>query len=73
MYTNTGSSVRFGGRQGEDDILDFGDGQRILVPETENTLRPDLGQNIGTASFTIFHTYPGNGSYIVSYREPQPQ
>lgn len=70
VYTNTGSSVLFGGRVGEDDILDFGDGESILVPETPNTLRPDLGPAIGTASFTIVHTYPGPGVYTISYREP---
>ncbi len=70
VYTNTGSSVLFGGRVGEEDILDFGDGVTMLVPETPNTLRPDLGPNIGTASFTVVHTYPGPGEYTISYREP---
>ncbi|HEX5172227.1 MAG TPA: gliding motility-associated C-terminal domain-containing protein [Cyclobacteriaceae bacterium] len=70
VYTNTGSSVLFGGRTGEEDILDFGDGESMLVPETPNTLRPDLGPAIGTASFTIVHTFPGPGVYTISYREP---
>jgi hypothetical protein len=70
VYTNTGSSVKFGGRPGEEDILNFGDGTWELVPETDNTLRPDLGPNIGTASYTTFHTYSGNGRYMISYREP---
>lgn len=70
VYTNTGSSVLFGGRPGEEDILDFGDGQFVLVPETENTPRPDLGPNIGTAQYKVIHVFPGNGTYTISYREP---
>src|SRR5437870_1582633 len=54
VFTNTiNTNVLFGG---EDDWLDFGDGVRILVPETQNTLRPDLGEGIATASFTTTHT-----------------
>lgn len=69
VFTNTkNTSVLFGG---EDDWLDFGDGSKpILVPETPNTLRPDLGEGIATASFTIEYTYPGFGEYIISYSEP---
>lgn len=68
VYTNTiNTNVLFGG---EDDWLEFGDGKRMLVPETPNTLRPDLGEGIATASFTITHTYSGNGKYVISYSEP---
>ena len=68
VYTNTiNTNVLFGG---EDDWLDFGDGNRMLVPETENTPRPDLGEGIATASFTITHAYSGNGRFVVSYSEP---
>ncbi|MBT1702323.1 gliding motility-associated C-terminal domain-containing protein [Chryseosolibacter indicus] len=76
VFTNTiNTNVLFGG---EDDILDFGDGgdpdrdgrPGILVPETQNTLRPDLGEGIATASFTYEYTYRGNGTYIISYSEP---
>jgi hypothetical protein len=69
VYTNTGSTVRFGGEQ---DILNFGDGTWELVPETENTPRPDLDAEgtVATASYTTFHTYPSTGTYIISYREP---
>lgn len=70
VYTNTGSSVLFGGLAGEEDILDFGDGTWILVEETPNTPRPDLGPNVGTASRTYTHTYSGNRRYVISYREP---
>ena len=69
VFTNTkNTNVLFGG---EDDWLDFGDGSpRILIPETKNTLRPDLGEGIATASFTILHTYSGFQAFIVSYSEP---
>lgn len=69
VFTNTiNTSVLFGG---EDDWLDFGDGSRPrLVPETPNTLRPDLGEGIATASYTIEYTYSGYGEYVISYSEP---
>ncbi len=69
VYTDTGCGsgcVLFGGVQ---DVLNFGDGQTVLVPETENTPFPG-GINIGTASRTFFHTYPAIGSYTISYLEP---
>jgi hypothetical protein len=73
VFTNTNNTnVLFGG---DDDILDFGDGSDpdgdgrvgILVPETENTMRPDLGEGIATASFTIDHIYSASSSYTISY------
>lgn len=67
VYTNTASPVLFGGSQ---DVLDFGDGDFVLVPETPNTSLPEFGPNIGTASFSIVHTFPGPGTYIISYLEP---
>lgn len=68
VFTNTiNTNVLFGG---EDDWLDFGDGIRIRVPETPNTLRPDLGVGIATASFTTLHTYSGFQAYTISYSEP---
>lgn len=68
VFTNTiNTNVLFGG---EDDWLDFGDGTRMLVPETPNTLRPDLGEGIATASFTVFHPYAGSQEYTISYSEP---
>jgi hypothetical protein len=68
VFTNTiNTNVLFGG---EDDWLDFGDGTRVLVPETPNTLRPDLGEGIATASYTILHTYSGFQQYMISYSEP---
>jgi hypothetical protein len=69
VFTNTiGTNVLFGG---EDDWLDFGDGsQPFLVPEQQNIPRPDLGEGVATASYTIRHTYPGFQSYTISYSEP---
>lgn len=66
VFTNTASTVMFGG----DGILDFGDGTTTVVPEVANTLRPDLGTNIGMATYTINHTYGGVGTYTISYVEP---
>jgi len=70
VYTNTkNTTVLFGGDQ---DILNFGDGQTMLIPETQNTPRPDLNidGSVATASFTVSHTYSGNGTFIISYKEP---
>jgi hypothetical protein len=70
VYTNTkNTTVLFGGDQ---DILNFGDGETMLVPETPNTIRLDLNPDgsVATASFTISHTYSGNGTYVISYKEP---
>jgi hypothetical protein len=68
VFTNTiNTNVLFGG---EDDWLDFGDGTRMLVPEQPNVDRLDLGEGIATASFTIMHTYSGNGRKVISYSEP---
>lgn len=66
VYTNTGSEIRFG-----DGLLDFGDGTKpFTTPTIENTVRPDLGPNVGTVSFTTTHTYAGIGRYVISYLEP---
>ena len=67
VFTNTfNTNILFGGPE---DILDFGDGTSMLVPETQNTPRPDLGEFIATASFTIDHIYSGNTTYTISYSE----
>ncbi|MDZ4714620.1 MAG: gliding motility-associated C-terminal domain-containing protein [Cytophagales bacterium] len=66
VYTNTGSPIIFG-----EGLLDFGDGTRPLTtPTIPNTLRPELGPNIGTVTFTTSHTYSGVGRYVISYLEP---
>src|SRR4051812_2662511 len=59
VYTNTGSPIQFG-----DGILDFGDGSSPQVtPTVPNTLRPDLGPNVGTVSYSVLHTYAGPRRY----------
>ncbi|MBL7863995.1 MAG: gliding motility-associated C-terminal domain-containing protein [Cyclobacteriaceae bacterium] len=66
VYTNTGSDIQFG--QG---LLDFGDGTTPhTTPTIPNTVRTDLGANIGTVSYTTNHTYAGIGRFIISYLEP---
>ncbi len=68
VYTDTDCSdcVLFGG---DLDRLDFGDGSFVLVPTTPNT--PLAGvPGVGVASYTIEHTFPGNGVYVISYSEP---
>jgi hypothetical protein len=68
VYVNTiGTNEQFGG---EDAWLDFGDGNKIQIPETPAELSPDNGTGLSRASFTIEHTYPGYQSYLVSYSEP---
>lgn len=70
IFTNSGSTILFGANTGFEDVLDFGDGTQMQVPETQSILRPDLGPNIGVASFIVIHTYPAPGSYLISFREP---
>ncbi len=66
VYTNTGSEIRFG-----DGVLDWGDGSAPhITPTIENTLRPDLGPDIGTVTYCKKHTYSGPGRYVISYLEP---
>jgi hypothetical protein len=65
VYTNTiNTNVLFGG---DDDILDFGDGTSMSIPEQQNILLED-GTTI--ARFEVLHTYAGAGRYLVSYSEP---
>ncbi len=64
IYTDTGSPIKFG-----DGTLDFGDGTTFITPQIDNTLRPDLGPEVGFVTFTIEHTYGGPGRYVVSYLE----
>lgn len=66
VYTDTDSPVQFGGTQ---DILDFGDGKSMLVPEKPSILYPG-GVGIGIASFSVLHTYGGPGLFTISYLEP---
>ena len=65
IYTDTGSPIKFGGG-----VLDFGDGSKpFITPEIPNTLRPDLGSEVGLVVFTIDHTFGGPGQYKISYLE----
>lgn len=64
-YINTGSGVRFGG---EDDVLSFGDGTSVLVPE-QNFATIDTLLQIGMVQYTVSHSFPSAGRYILSYKE----
>lgn len=65
-YTNTESPIRFG-----DGILNFGDGSAsVQTPTKENEIRSDLGPSVGFVTYSINHTFPGPGRYVISYREP---
>lgn len=65
-YVNTASTVAFGGD--EQDILSFGDGGSIMVPE-QSPVIIDALLNIGRVQYTVVHTYSATGTYILSYRE----
>lgn len=69
-YTSTLTEARLGG---EGEVLYFGDGESILVPLVENTIRYDLNPDgsVATASFSIRHPYRGTGRrYLIRYEEP---
>ncbi len=71
VYIDMTSPVTFGGEPGEQlDVLDFGDGEKFFIPKQTTIPRPDLGENIGIASIPVKHTYRGQGTYKISYREP---
>ena len=63
-YVNTASQVLFGG--GEEDVLSFGDGMTVKVPEQRPVIIDPL-LNIGRVQYTIVHTYSAPGKYILSY------
>jgi hypothetical protein len=66
VYTDTGSNINFG--QGE---LFFGDGSDpLILPIIEEETRPDLGDEVGIASFTVEYTYNSPGVYKIGYLEP---
>ena len=64
-YLNTLSGTRFG-TSGE---LFFGNGSSVRIPVTTASPRPDLGTNIGIATFTTTYTYAGPGTYRIAYIE----
>jgi hypothetical protein len=65
VFIDTESGVQFG-----NDYLYFGDGGKILVPITTTIRRPDLGLNMGIATFTTQYTYVGYQEYKISYSQP---
>ena len=65
-FTDTGSDINFG-----DGFLFFGDGtDPVVLPTIEEETRPDLGPEVGIASFTIDYTYSSPGVYKIGYLEP---
>ncbi|MBN8578788.1 MAG: gliding motility-associated C-terminal domain-containing protein [Cytophagales bacterium] len=67
MYTDTGSPIKFG-----DGDLKFGDGSpTIKTPERPNTFPPGLNlpNEVGFVTYSVTHTFPGPGRYIISYVE----
>jgi hypothetical protein len=72
MFTSTvNAPVPFGG---DTDIsyLYFGDGQKVFVPETANSIRYDLDAEgkVASASYTVLHTYSSYGTHLIHYAEP---
>lgn len=64
VYTNTGSKAPFGSG-----TLSFGDGSTpIITPSMGSTLTSD--PNVGVVEFSVDHTFPGAGSFVISYLEP---
>ena len=64
IFTNTGSFIRFG-----DGELNFGDGSSVLItPTLDNSATPD--PKIGVVNYSITHTFPGVGTFVISYMEP---
>lgn len=63
VYTDTGSPLRFG-----DGLLNFGDGSSHTTLTTEN--QPTSSREIGLVEYSINHTYPATGTYVISYSEP---
>jgi hypothetical protein len=64
VYTNLNTAVRFA-----DGTLDFGDGTTVNTPTIDNTIRPDLGPQVGIVEYSISHTFPKSGYYKVTYKE----
>ena len=67
MYTDTGSPIRFG-----DGELRYGDGSPVhITQERPNTFPPQLNlpDAVGFVTYSIEHTFPGPGRYIITYIE----
>jgi hypothetical protein len=67
VYIDRESGVQFGG---VDEILHFGDGDYVEIPETPTVPRDDLGRDMGMATFVVEHTYSSAGAYLIRYSEP---
>lgn len=65
-YINTNTTSNFGGGSS---FIYFGDGSFVDIDEVIETPRPDLGTNVGIATFVTFHTYQVYGTYTISYIE----
>ncbi|MCG8317880.1 MAG: gliding motility-associated C-terminal domain-containing protein [Cytophagales bacterium] len=64
-YTDTGSTVEFGGGR-----LEFGDGTVIDIDtEKDFSLKEDLGDEIALNVFVISHTYQAPGNYTLRFQE----
>lgn len=61
VYTNTQSATNVAG------TLQFGDGTFANIPDTEPTVRPDLGVDLGLSTFEFTHTYASAQDFQISY------
>ncbi|MDH5380364.1 MAG: gliding motility-associated C-terminal domain-containing protein, partial [Cyclobacteriaceae bacterium] len=72
VYTDMASGVLFGGgtlRLGDGSDPDDDGSKGFLIPDVSHTPRGDLGEDVGTASYSFVHTYGAPGKYIISYIE----
>ena len=63
-YTDTGSQVQFGGGE-----INFGDGTIIQLDTRDFNLKQDLGNEVAINIFLQNHTFPGPGTYTITFRE----
>ncbi len=69
VYMNTTSQTQFGGNDLSSGHINFGDGITHIIPITPYTLRPDLGANIGVATYQVSHTYTASQVFKITYFE----
>lgn len=65
-YIDTSSETDFGEYDGS---IHFGDGTTKRIDMTFETPRPDLGEDIGIATYVTYHTYSTFGIYSTYYIE----
>ncbi len=63
-YRDTGSDILFG-----NGIFNFGDGESISLNPEGFFRKEIIDDEVELVQFKLQHTYPGNGSYTVSYEE----